>query len=442
MHETQNTEYKSAWRDEYLKWLCGFANAQGGTLFIGKDDNGNVVGVQNAKKLLEDIPNKIKDILGIVADINLHETTQGNFLEIAVEPQMNAVSYKGIYFYRSGATNQELKGAELQQLILKSYNMTWDEITETRATIKDIDKFAVKLFVKQAIESNRLPHDTDSNNLKPLFHNLELTDEKGNLKRAAILLFGKQPTRFFNSAIFKIGKFRGNDASDLIIHDFIEGNIFQMPDKIMELLKSKYLLSPVSYKGLRRQETLEIPEKALREAIINAIIHRDYSNTASIEMRIFDKKIVLWNYGKLQSPLTIDILNKAHASYPRNSLIAKTFYRAGYVETWGRGTLTILNETAKAKLKKPVFEEFLDGFQITFERKIFDKNIENQFNDRQKKAIKFVQKNENINKYQYMNLNKCSNATAKRDLSELVEKQIFITEGNARSLIYRLIIGS
>ena len=74
MPETQNIEYKSVWRDEYLKWICGFANAQGGTLIIGKNDKGEVVGLQNAKRLLEDISNKIKDILGIIADVNLHQT--------------------------------------------------------------------------------------------------------------------------------------------------------------------------------------------------------------------------------------------------------------------------------------------------------------------------------------------------------------------------------
>ena len=92
MPESQNIEYKTIWKDEYLKWICGFANAQGGTIFIGKDDNGNVVGVNNAKKLLEDLPNKITTVLGIVAEVNLHETKQDDYIEIVVEPQPNPVS--------------------------------------------------------------------------------------------------------------------------------------------------------------------------------------------------------------------------------------------------------------------------------------------------------------------------------------------------------------
>jgi len=97
MPEKQNIEYKSIWKDEYLKWICGFANAQGGTLIIGKDDDGKIVGVKNSKKLLEDLPNKITTILGIVADVNLYETEQGDYIEILVEPQTNPVNYKGEY---------------------------------------------------------------------------------------------------------------------------------------------------------------------------------------------------------------------------------------------------------------------------------------------------------------------------------------------------------
>jgi len=82
MPETQNIEYKENWRDEYLKWICGFANAKGGTVYIGKNDNGNVVGIVNAKKLMEDIPNKTKDVLGVIVDVNLHTTTQGDYIEI------------------------------------------------------------------------------------------------------------------------------------------------------------------------------------------------------------------------------------------------------------------------------------------------------------------------------------------------------------------------
>ena len=97
MSESQNIEYKQSWRDEYLKWICGFANANGGSIFIGKDDTGNVVGLADAKKLLEEIPNKVRDVLGVLADVNLHTTNQGDFIEIIVEGYPYPVNYKGQY---------------------------------------------------------------------------------------------------------------------------------------------------------------------------------------------------------------------------------------------------------------------------------------------------------------------------------------------------------
>lgn len=110
MSESQSIEYKSSWRDEYLKWVCGFANAKGGTLYVGIGDDGSVTGLPDARRLLEDIPNKIISGLGIVAAVMLHETRQGSYLEIEVEAQAFPVSCKGQYYVRVGTTNQLLSG--------------------------------------------------------------------------------------------------------------------------------------------------------------------------------------------------------------------------------------------------------------------------------------------------------------------------------------------
>ena len=110
MTENQNIEWKESWRDEYLKWICGFANAQGGKIYIGTRDDGTVIGVNNSKKLLEDIPNKIQNKLGIVADVNLLEKDELEYIEIAVNPWAFPVNYDGEYHYRSGSTKQLLRG--------------------------------------------------------------------------------------------------------------------------------------------------------------------------------------------------------------------------------------------------------------------------------------------------------------------------------------------
>lgn len=128
MPESHNTEYKRSWRDEYLKWVCGFANAEGGTLHIGRDDNGEVVGLPEAQRLLEEIPNKVRDLLGMMVDVQLKQEAGKDYLEIQVDAYPSPISYKGQYHYRSGSTKQELKGAALDRFLLRKQGQTWDNL--------------------------------------------------------------------------------------------------------------------------------------------------------------------------------------------------------------------------------------------------------------------------------------------------------------------------
>ena len=151
MSESQNIEYKESWRDEYLRWVCGFANAQGGTIYIGLSDNGKVVGVQNIKKLLEDIPNKIQSQLGIVADVNKHTKDGKDYLEIKVDPSTFPISYHGEYHYRSGATKQQLTGIALSEFIMKKTGVRWEDVTVDDITIEDLDDESFKIFRREAL---------------------------------------------------------------------------------------------------------------------------------------------------------------------------------------------------------------------------------------------------------------------------------------------------
>ena len=134
MPEQQNIEYKSSWHDDYLKWICGFANAQGGQIFIGKDDIGNVVDVEDYKRVMDEIPNKIKNNMGITAEVNLLQEDGKHYIEIIVQPYSVPISLRGRYYYRSGRVKQELTGTSLNEFLLKRSGLIWDEVTELRAT--------------------------------------------------------------------------------------------------------------------------------------------------------------------------------------------------------------------------------------------------------------------------------------------------------------------
>lgn len=157
--EKQNIEWKARWKDEYLEWICGFANAQGGNIYIGIDDNGNVSGLADAPKLLEDLPNKIRNALGIIADVNLHQKDGKEYIEISVPAYPIAISCKGIYYYRSGSTNQKLTGPELETFLLRRHGATWDNMPFPGFTMDDIDDEIVERFKKLATQKNRINAD-------------------------------------------------------------------------------------------------------------------------------------------------------------------------------------------------------------------------------------------------------------------------------------------
>ncbi|MFD3002625.1 helix-turn-helix domain-containing protein [Pontibacter toksunensis] len=146
MPESQNVEWKVSWRDEYLKWICGFANAKGGRIYIGKDDDGHVTDVSDHRRLMEDIPNKVVSHLGIICDVNLHEEEGKHFIEIVVPPYDVPISYHGKYHFRSGSTKQELNGASLNDFLLRKAGKTWDDVVEPSATLQDIGEAGIEAF--------------------------------------------------------------------------------------------------------------------------------------------------------------------------------------------------------------------------------------------------------------------------------------------------------
>lgn len=441
MPETQNIEYKSNWRDEYLKWICGFANASGGKLYIGIDDKGKVTGIDNHGSLLEELPNKFRDVLGVYAEVNLQSENGKHFLEIIVPRFDVPISVRGKYYVRTGSTLQELKGPALNEFILRRTGKTWDELPVESATLKDIDEEAIKFFIKKSLRSKRIASDAAEEDTKTLLSNLHLINGNGKLKNAALLLFGNDPKKYFTSAYFKIGRFGKSDA-DLKFQDVVEGNLIEMADKVLEILKNKYLVFPIHYEGMQRVEELEYPEPALREAILNAIVHKDYKGS-TIQLSVYDDRLSLWNPGALPDELNIEMLKGKHPSHPRNKSIAEVFFKAGYIEAWGRGISMMMDACRKAGLPEPAIEEVAGGIQITFLKDIFSEDFLKRMglNERQIKAVLFAKEKGKITNSDYQELNEVSKRTATRELTALVDTfETLIKEGTSgSSIVYKAV---
>lgn len=441
MPEKQNIEYKQSWHDDYMKWICGFANAQGGVIFIGKDDDGNVIGIADYKKLMNEIPNKVKDLMGILVDINLHDDKGLYYLEIITQPYAVPISLRGRYYYRSGSTKQELIGSALTDYLLRKSGKTWDEITEPKATPDDIDDNSLKSYIAAALHAGRIA-DVEGLSKSDLLGKLRLTDDKGHIKRAAIVLFGKNPAKFYNNCVIKIGRF-GKNSSDLRFQELVEGNIIQMLKEVPEQLNHKFFIRKISFEGMQRIERGEYPVAALREMLLNALVHRNYLGSSVVQIRMFDNYINIWNEGELPPGISLDALKRQHPSRPGNLLIADVCFKGGYIDAWGSGTLKIISSCREAGLPDPEIIEQDGGILVTlFKNKYNMEQLQKMgLNERQIKAVLFVVENGSITNRQYQQDCNTSERTALRDLKELTRKEVFIKSGLNKGTFYKLTDG-
>ena len=420
MAEQQNIEFKLNWHDDHLKWVCGFANALGGVIFIGKDDHGNVIGISDYKKLMEDLPNKIKNAMGISAEVNLHNQNDKYFIEIVVQPYTVAISLRGRYYFRSGSTNQELTGPTLNEFLLKKSGKTWDDVIEVRASFNDFDVKSVKVFLAAAQNAGRLP-ENNGLDIPELFEKLRLS-ENGQLKRAAIILFGKDLGKFYPNTFVKIGRFKKDDA-DIIFQEVEEANLIFLLQAVLNQLNHKFLIKSIAFEGINRIEKGEYPLAAIREMLLNALVHRNYMG-APTQIRVYDDKINIWNEGALPEGISLASLKHSHASKPRNPIIADVCFKGGYIDSWGRGTIKILETCKEANLPEPELQERDGGFLVTlYKNSLIDENFKTiELNDRQLNSLNYIRKNGKISNKEYRDLNNCSRNTASNDLVEMVEK--------------------
>ena len=167
-----------------------------------------------------------------------------------------------------------------------------------------------------------------------LLNNLRLI-EGNHIKRAALLLFHLDPENWVPGAYVKVGFFE--NAADLLHQDEIHGPLITMADKVEDLVYLKYFKGIISYDGLQRIETYPVPRAAFREAVLNAVVHRDYSTGNPIHIHIYPDKVLIYNDGRLPENWTVEDLFTLHTSKPHNPLIAGAFFRSGQIEAWGRG---------------------------------------------------------------------------------------------------------
>lgn len=435
-NESQVVEWKESWQDKYLEWICGYANAQGGTLYIGVDDNGKVLGLneKTVKKLLEDIPNKITAAFGITCDVNLRIKGKNKYIQIEVKKSKLPLNLHGRYYYRTGSVKKEITGFELTEFIIKSTGTSYDQMTS------DIprQKLTFESFRKRYIEAVKLRLEFDDDLVS-----FKLMQEDGQMTNAGIL-FADQ-WNVHHSRIFCTrwnGLEKGNSTQDAIDDAEFTGGLIGLYDSTMAFLKNN------TKKGWRKKKDSRVdlpdyPVRALEEGLVNALIHRSYLQTgAHTQVDIYDDRLVITNPGGMFDGSEVQLLDLRHVpSKLRNPILADVFGRMRLMERRGSGFKTILDvyeaqERYKEELK-PVF--YTDGYN--FFLTLWNLNYE--YNKAQIKAQIKAQNNQITDREHILLLLKENPSLTQVEISEMMNKsrraiQMLMKELIAEGVIERI----
>lgn len=359
------------------------------------------------------------------------------YIEICVNPSSYPVNFKGEYHYRSGSTKQLLRGAALTEFLLSKTGYKWDAIPVDGVTVDDLDKESFDIFRREALRSGRMMEEDLGMNNEQLLDSLGLV-ENGKLKRAAVLLFHRNPEKWVTGAYIKIGYF--GDGSDLRYQDEIHGSLFMQADRVVELIYLKYMKAIISYDNVTRIETYPLPKSAVREAVYNAIIHSNYAALIPIQIRIHEDAVYISNDCVFPVGWTIETLMERHRSVPYNPNIANAFFRAGYVETWGRGIEKICEACKKYGVAMPEYTLHLEDIMVKFTPLVQSKVPEKPDDTLdgtlsgtlEEKILLVIKENPEVTQAKLALKVGCSERTVKRIMKEMVKNNIIERVGGRK----------
>lgn len=360
MIEDLHTEFKRDWDQKYLRNVAAMANTDGGVIYVGISDDGSVCGVSNLPRLLKVIPDMIQARLGITPEVD-HQSKDGkDFITITISKSKDPIFFDGKLFKKSGSTTRELKHAEAKNFLVRKYGSIWTEDPCPSVSLDELDNVYFAEFRKVAAASGKLNKSESELSTRELMDKLKLTVD-GKPKLGAVLLFHPEPERFSRGAYVKIGMFIG---SDILYEDRLSGPLFMLPNQVLQMLMSKYTIVPVKFEGITRIEKPPYPSEALREIILNAIIHSDYSADVEIQIKVYPDHIEFYNSGAPPEDWTVEYLVSAHRSIPGNPTLAEVFYRAGKIESFGRGIQKVLDQYKGRSAKPPEFSFDSSSFSV------------------------------------------------------------------------------
>jgi len=443
--ESETIELKSSLSEtkQIIETLSAFSNTKGGTIVIGVSDRGEFLGIGIGKKTIESLANKIKQNTDpmVYPSIRVEKTDDKWIVLIEIEEsKQKPVLASGRAYKRVGKTNQKLGYEEIRNLALKSSKVYWDEQICEDASLDGIDWDFVKKFFIPRYESISEKKITGSNE--------ELIEALGCIKdgkptNAGILLFCKNPQKFFMNSYIALARYKGEiESTERLDYKEFTGNLFQQIDSCDEYIKEHIaIMSRLHPMNVEREDIPEYPLFSIRELIVNAVCHRDYSDKRSkVIIKMFNNHITYYNPGDLPEGVTPQNILKMQKS--RNPVTAKVLAKVKYIEELGEGWNKIVKEfkTHPLRPKMPELEDFKNAVLVIIHKAVLDifERFKDRLNERQIKLIKYLQIHEFVTSREYAEMFGITDRQAREDISKMVSLRLLIKEGKARLTRYRL----
>lgn len=423
--ESDTLEFKENFNKEVVLTAGSFANTKGGTILIGVADGGDIVGTQisreTSRRWVNNITQSTEPML--IPEIDAREINGKKVAIIGIkEFPIKPVAVRGRCYRRVGTSNRLMAPQEIAEMHLDSRGTSWDKSPARHASLDDLDLGIINKYIKRANDTGRRKIE-DSEDPIQVLEKLDLLTE-GRPSWAAVLLFSKKPQRFLSQAVIHCGRFK---KDTIVIDDrMVQGPVMDQIDEAIDFIRKNINVEFVMTGRPQREQVWDYPLNALREALINAVCHRDYAIPSNVEIRIYDDRLVVWSPGGLPLGITLDDLLKPHSSKLRNKGIGGVFYDVGLIEQWGSGIDKMVSLSQAAGLPEPTFEEY-QGFQVTFRKDIYTeeylKNI--GLNERQVEAVMYAKERGRITNKEYREISGVTDRTALRDLNTICEVGVF-----------------
>ena len=440
--ENVTTEFKENFHREVIETAAAFANTSGGTILIGVSDKREFSGITIGKETLRDWANQILQATEprVVLEIE-HVDVKGKSVVLIhiTESSIKPVSVRGRCYKRVGNSNRVMSPQEIAQMHLKSIGQTWDRLLVTSAGQDDIDTQKVEWYLTQREEIRNVTKPQDMS-LTELLVNIPGMSAQETPTHAGILFFGKQPQRFFQNAQLRLVRFKGTS----VLHPVLDrldcsGALWEMVTAAEEFIRKNIrLLSFRVETSFQRDDKFEYPLRALREAIINALIHRSYQKPADVRVFIFDQRVEIINPGTFPEGVSPD----APVHDPVNPTLSQFMYDVGFIEQYGAGIRMMQRLCEEWGNEKPRYEFHPLETKIIFDSPIQETTFieidgnSSQLNERQRDALSYTRSKGKITTREYMALNHVSRGTAYAELKDLNSKGLLTAIGKGRASRY------